>query len=97
MQKQVTPHATEFDHDVGTLRHQYRIGVKLGKAFIGMTAFYILAGLLNGENILQQTQLMEYSRARTVCVALAKPLATLSRVTGFNKPRLWLQHRLKGQ
>ncbi|MBI2438797.1 MAG: hypothetical protein HYV36_08315 [Lentisphaerae bacterium] len=90
-----TPHKLKNDRDIGAVRYRQQIGVSLPKAVIGVAVFYVMAGLLNGENILQQARLMEYGRARTVCVALAKPLAALSKATGFNQPGIWLQRLRK--
>lgn len=56
-----------------------------------LAIFYVVATLLNGEALLREAELMKYGRTRDVCVALARPVATVTRTLYLGRPRAALE------
>ena len=61
---------------------------------VALLAFYLLALLFNGEALYREAERLPYGEHRDFCVALAKPLATISQITRLGWPRAWLEKRI---
>lgn len=81
-------------NDIGEERSEAHLGVTTKRATLALLTFYIVAGLMNGEHLLDQARLMPYGKERDACVALAKPLAQMGRITRLSEPRHWIEDRL---
>lgn len=82
--------------DVGVERRERGCGQSIRRAVLTVFCFYIFAGLFNGAGILRDAEALEYGRQRDVCVALARPLARLSEVSGLGWLREHLENALYG-
>ncbi len=74
------------------VRQAAEYGVPRRRAHVAVAVFFVVGGLLNGENLLRRAELLEHGRPlRTACVAAARPLAALSRATRLDRPRRWVE------
>lgn len=72
------------------------LGVSEWHARVGVLVFYIALVLLNGEGLLDRASKLEYGTwQRAVSVALAEPLAWVSRTTRLSEVRA-MTHRTVG-
>lgn len=83
--------------DIGLIRAEEHHGVPLHGAWVACALFYILGGLLNGAEIYQKAELMEFGHGRKAAMFLAKPLDILSRRSYLNLPREWIHERWGGK
>lgn len=72
-------------------RHEEARGWPRAKAHVAVAAFYLVVALLNGADVLRQAERLPFGRYREVCVALARPLAAVSRATRLDRPRAALE------
>lgn len=77
--------------DIGLERSKRQCGQSIRRAALALLCFYVFAGLFNGEALLRGVERMSYGKKRDACVALIKPAAWLSRVTGAGRMRAWLE------
>lgn len=57
-----------------------------------VTAFYVAAALLNGPQLEQAAERIEYGRRlRPVALALARPVAAAARAARLDRPRAWVE------
>ena len=80
--------------DIGVGRSQQGCGQSIRRTAVAVLCFYVCAGLLNGEAIRRDLELMPYGNKRDVCLALVQPLAWLSRVSHVGDFRIWLESAL---
>ena len=84
-----------INEDIGDTRASEHKGRGPREVTRALLVFYVVAALLNGEHLLRQAELMRYDQwYRDVCVALARPIAYISRVTRAsqlrrNVERIW--------
>ena len=69
-------------------------GLSSGRVHIIIAVFYAVATLLNGESLLREAELMKYGRMHDLCVALARPVAAVTRTLHLGRPRAWLEQRV---
>lgn len=77
--------------DIGLARSKRQCGQSIYRTALALLCFYVFAGLFNGEALLRGVDLMPYGNKRDACVALIKPAAWLSRVSGAGRMRAWLE------
>jgi hypothetical protein len=68
---------------------QYRL--KLFPVCLAIVVFYFFAVLLNANGIKRNIELMQYGRARDVCLSLFSPVAGFSNRLGLTKFRAMLE------
>lgn len=66
-------------------------GVPRARVHVALAIFYVVATLLSGEALLREAELMKYGRTRDVCVALARPVAAVTRALHMGRPRAALE------
>ncbi|MCX6997541.1 MAG: hypothetical protein NTV49_10755 [Kiritimatiellaeota bacterium] len=81
--------------DIGAERRQQGHGQTIIRTAAAVLCFYVFAGLLNGEALRHDVELMPYGGRRDVCVALVKPMAWLSRVTYLGSFRSWIEKSVR--
>lgn len=80
------------NEDIGDTRAAMHRGRSPAEVTRAVAVFYVVAALLNGEHLLRQAELMAYGPARDTCVALARPIAYVSRVSGASQLRFGVRH-----
>ena len=66
-------------------------GLPRPRVHVIVAVFYVVATLLNGEALLREAELMKYGRVHDLCVALARPVAAITRTLYLGRPRAWLE------
>lgn len=66
-------------------------GLRLGKVAAAMVFFYVAALLLNAESFRRGAELMQYGWKRDVALALASPVAEMSRALRLDRPRALIE------
>ena len=83
--------------EIDVLREKAGCGRPPKQIHVVLLLFYVVVGLLNGEALLREAELLRYGRGRDFCVALARPLAAASRALGLNRPRAAIERQIYGE
>ena len=66
-------------------------GLPCRQVHVIVAVFFVAATLLNGESLLREAELMKYGRMHDLCVALARPVAAVTRALHLGRPRAWVE------
>jgi hypothetical protein len=71
-------------------------GVTVGRVSFCLDVFFVLMLLLNGGAMLKSAEQLEFGRTRDFWVAVLRPVAMISRLTGFDHIRSGAEETLGG-
>ena len=82
---------------IGDDRAVARKGLPLRSVLLALGVFYVVAALLNGVRIYEETARLPYGIWRTVWLTAAWPLEQLSAKTRLDRPRAWMERNWAGK
>jgi hypothetical protein len=78
--------------EIGERRAKAGNGIGLGPTLAGVAVFFLASILFNGESLWNNARSMPYGRIRDISLRLTLPLQQLSRGTGLNRFRQWIEN-----